>query len=109
MSFDESLVEAGFELLDQRRGGSRRYTRRSNPYLRWWVTIYPDATAELSWEFELGEYMRAKGLHVSVQDELSLLVFPTEEVRGPANEAWLQEQIDRAERHLGSVDLLTGA
>ncbi len=109
MSFESTLVEAGFELLDERRGGSRRFTRRSNPYLRWWVTTLPDATIELSWEFELGEYLKMKGLHVSVQDELSLLLFPSDEVRGPADAAWLQQQIDRAEQHLGSVDLLAGS
>jgi hypothetical protein len=109
VSFEEALSDQGFELLDQRRGGTRRYTRRSNPYLRWWVMAHPDGTAELTWEFELGEYMKGKGLHVSVQDELSLLLFPRQEVRGPAEAAWLQSEIEQAERHLGSVDLLAGS
>lgn len=109
MSFDDDLGELGFELLDERRGGTRRFTRKSNPFLKWWVMIHPDGTAELTWEFELGEYMKAKGLHVSVQDELSLLLFPSQEARGPADGAWLRAEIERSELHLRSVDLLTGS
>lgn len=109
MSFEGELGDLGFELLQQRRGGTRQYSRRTNPFLRWWVMSHADGTAELTWEFELGEYMRAKGFHVSVQDELSLLVFPAGEARGPATPEWLREEIGRAERHLGSVDLLAGS
>ena len=109
MTFDEALTEAGFELLDQRRDGMRRFTRRTNPYLRWWLTIGANGNVELSWEFELGEYMKAKGFHVSVQDELSLLLFPSDELRGPAEAEWLQEEIRRAELQLASIDLLAGS
>ena len=109
MSFESELDALGFTLLQQRPGGGRRYTRQSHPYLRWWVIAHGDGTAELTWEFELGEYLKAKGLHVSVQDELSLLLFPSEEVRGPAAPGWLAGEIARAERVLGSVDLLAGS
>ncbi len=109
MTFEDELGEQGFVLLDQRRGGTRRYTRQSNPFLKWWVMVHADGTAEVTWEFELGEYMKAKGLHVSVQDELSLLLFPSQEVRGPADASWLRSEIEKAERHLQSVDLLTGS
>lgn len=109
MSFADDVAELGFELVQERRGGARQYSRRSHPYLLWWLLAHPDETAELSWEFELGSYLKAKGLHISVQDELSLLVFPADEVRGPAKTAWLQGEIERAERVLASVDLLAGA
>jgi hypothetical protein len=108
MSFEGELSDQGFEVL-QRRRGSTQYTRRTNPFLRWWVTTLQDGTAELTWEFELGEYLKAKGFHVSVQDELSLLFFPSEEVRGPATAEWLRAEIEYAERHLRSVDLLAGS
>ncbi len=108
MSFEGELADQGFEILQERRG-SKQYTRRTNPFLRWWVTTHRDGTAELTWEFELGEYMKAKGFHVSVQDELSLLIFPSDEVRGPAEATWLRSEIERAERHLESVDLLAGS
>jgi hypothetical protein len=109
VSFEDEIAEQGFVLLDERRGGTRRYTRKSNPFLKWWLMVHSDGTAELTWEFELGEYMKAKGLHVSVQDELSLLLFPKQESRGPADGAWLRAEIEGAERHLQSVDLLAGS
>lgn len=94
--------------MQQRRSGTRQYTRQSNPYLRWWVMAHADGTADLSWEFELGEYLKGKDLHISVQDELSLLLFPSQEVRGRAETGWLAAEIANAERKLGSVDLLGG-
>ena len=109
MTFDEALGDAGFELLDARRDGTRRFTRRTNPYLRWWLIVGANGNVDLSWEFELGEYMKAKRSHVSVQDELSLLLFPRDEIRGPAEVEWLQEEIRRAELQLASIDLLAGS
>lgn len=109
MSFEDALGDLGFALVQERRSGDRQYGRRSNPFLAWWVLFRRDGTAELSWEFELGSYLRAKGFHVSVQDELSLLVFPAQEVRGPAEASWLATEIERAERMLASVDLLGGS
>lgn len=108
MSFEAALGELGFTFVQERRNGDRQYAKRSNPYLSWWLMTHSDGTVELSWEFELGEYMRAKGFHVSVQDELSLLIFPSGESRGPADHSWLRSEIDRAERLLASVDFLTG-
>lgn len=108
MSLDGPLADLGFELVQERRNGDRQYSRRQHPYLAWWVLTHADGTAELSWEVELGAYLRAKGFAVSVQDELSLLVFPAAESRGPADAAWLEAEIERAERQLSSVDLLGG-
>lgn len=108
MSLDAALSDLGFELVQERRGGDRQYGKRSNPYLSWWVLTHPDGTAEVSWELELGAYLKAKGFAVSVQDELSLLVFPGAESRGPADAAWLQAEIEQAERLISSVDLLGG-
>ena len=103
-----TLDEYGFELVQERRGGELQYGKRSNPYLAWWVLVHTDGTAELSWEFELGEYLKAKGFHVSVQDELSLLIYPRGEVRGPAEGQWLRAEMERAAGALESVDLLAG-
>jgi hypothetical protein len=108
VSFESELEELGFVLLQERRGGARRYTHRTHPFLNWWVLVHGDGTAELTWEFELGAYLNAKGFAVSAQDELSLLLFPSNEVRGPAEEGWLGAEIERAERHLASLDLLSG-
>lgn len=108
MTVGDDLVDAGFELVGE-RAGTQRFARRSNPYLQWWVVLSPDGTAELQWEFELGEYLKGKGFHVSVQDELSLLLFPRTEIRGPADPGWIADAIAGAEAQLASVDLVTGA
>lgn len=106
MTFDEALAEAGFELVQQRRNGDRQYGLRSNPYLAWWVLAHTDGTVELSWEFELGSYLKSKGFHISVQDELSLLLFPSAEISGPADADWLASELEAAKARLASVDLL---
>ncbi len=107
MSLDTELTDVGFELL-QSRSGSRKYTRRSNPYLQWWVIVNDNGTAELQWELELGAYLHAKGFHVAVQDELSLLMYPKGEAVGPADVGWVADEIARAEAQLSSVDLSSG-
>jgi hypothetical protein len=108
VTIEETLAELGFDLVQRRRGGELQYARRSHPYLSWWVIVRGDGTAELQWEFELGAYLQMKGFHVSVQDELSLLIFPKQEARGPASSEWLQSAIAEAERAVGSVDMLAG-
>lgn len=107
MTVANELEEAGFELIGT-RGGVQRYVRRSHPYLTMWVVLHADGTAELQWELELGEYLLSKGFHVSVQDELSLLLFPRGEIRGPAETGWIADQIAQAEGRLASVNLATG-
>jgi hypothetical protein len=109
MSFTDELAEMGFEFVQQSRGGTLRFARRSHPFLQWWVLAHPDGTAELTWEFELGAYLKAKGFAFSVQDELSLLLFPLGEARGPAEASWLSTEIDRAQAHLSSLDLTHGS
>jgi hypothetical protein len=108
MSIEAELADAGYELLQEGRDGTRRYARRSTPYLQWWVTVYPDGTGELTWELELGSYLKSKGFHVSAQDELSLLLFPSGETRGRADAQWLTGETARFELMLASVDLLNG-
>ena len=109
MTIEETLAELGFDLVQRRRNGDLQYGRRSHPYLSWWVLTHPDGTAELSWEVELGAYLQMKGFHISVQDELSLLLFPRAESTGPASDEWLRSAIAEAERQIGSVDLLGGS
>jgi hypothetical protein len=108
MSLDSHLDQLGFELIQERRGGAKRFARRSNPYLHQWVLIHPDGTAEFTWELELGAYLKAKGFHISVQDELSLLLFPSGEARGPADPNWLDDRLAEADGALDAVDLASG-
>jgi hypothetical protein len=108
VSFTDDLAELGFELVQHDRSGTQRFAFRSNAFLQWWVLAYPDGTAEVTWEFELGAYLKQKGFHISVQDELSLLLFPEGETRGPADETWVRAEIDRAAQLLSEIDLLKG-
>ena len=105
MSFRSELEAMGFELVQTNRG-SERYTARGNRYLVLWVYTSPDGTAEFTWEYALGEYLKDHGFAVSVQDELSLMVFPTTDLRGPAEIVWITEQVAAAEAQLSSIDLL---
>jgi hypothetical protein len=108
MSYADDLVALGFELVQSDRSGTQRFALRSNPYLKWWIMAHADGTSELTWEFELGAYLKEKGFHVSVQDELSLSLFPKTEVRGPSEESWVKTEIDRAAAVLEGIDLLRG-
>lgn len=105
---EADLGGLGFDLVQERRDGSRQYARRAHPFLSYWLLAHPDGTCQLSWEYALGEHLNAKGLKVSAQDELSLFLFPAEEVRGPFEEGWVSEQVSRVERLLGSFDLARG-
>ncbi len=108
MSFESELGELGFDLVQSRRDGGKRFVRRANAYTSQWFMVNPDGSAEFTWEFELGAYLKAKGFDISVQDELSLLLFPGGESRGPADLSWLADRMTEADRALGSVDLSTG-
>ncbi len=105
---DASLADLGFVLVQERRDGVKQYSKRAHPFLAYWLLIQPGGSAELSWEFELGAYLAAKGFSVSAQDELSLLMFPADEARGSLDESWVQEQLRLVEIRLESLDLVGG-
>lgn len=98
----------GFEFVQDRRGGTVEYTLRVHPYLTYWLLAHPDGTAQLSWEFALGEYLLSKGMSLSAQDELSLFCYPAKEVEGPLSDEWLAGQVEAVQELLGSVDLRRG-
>lgn len=106
MTLEEYLTEQNFQILQRTREGANRYVRRTNQYLQMWLTWFPDGTIEFTWEFELGAYLIARGFTISVQDELSLLLFPATEKRGPADAQWLANEILRTEAEIASIDLL---
>jgi len=108
MTLEDYLADQGFEIVQRSREGANRYVLRRSSYLQVWVTWFQDGTIEFTWEFELGAYLLMKGFTISVQDELSLLLFPGAEKRGPADANWLAGEILRMETELGSIDALTG-
>lgn len=104
---DEELAAAGF-VLTQRRRTERCYARRANPYLVFWLTVAVTGEAELTWEFELGQYLADGGFAFSGQDEVSLLLFPTDELHAPFTSEGVVSMLRAAERRLAAVDLLAG-
>ena len=104
----QAPTEAGFDLVGERRDGSRTWAKRVHPYLVYHLTTHANGVGELSWELALGEYFRAKGLTFSAQDELSLFVFPSTEIRGMVEGDWLQRSIELMEQHLAGIDLVRG-
>lgn len=106
MSIGDELIDLGFELVQATRG-TERYSVHPTPYLQLWVQTYDDGTAEFTWEYLLGEYLKTRGFAVSVQDELSLMIFPRTDERGPAEIGWVTQQIEATEALLASVDFLS--
>ncbi len=109
MSSTPDLSHLGFDIVQRRRDGSLVWSRRAGPYLVYWVTAHADGRGELTWELALGEYFRALGLTFSAQDELSLFVFPSREVVGTLDEAWVAGSIEQVEGLLRSIDLVSGS
>jgi hypothetical protein len=105
VSFGEELIDLGFQLVQSTRG-SERYAVRPTRHLQMWVHTMPDGTATFTWEFELGQYLKEQGFAISVQDELSLMIFPRADAHGPAEIAWVTERITATENALSSVDFL---
>ena len=105
MSLTTELQDLGFELVQSSKG-AERFTARGGQYLVLWLQTFPDGTAEFTYELALGQYLKDKGFAVSVQDELSLMIFPRTDIRGPAEIEWVRQQIEAAETQLASVDLL---
>jgi hypothetical protein len=105
MTFGDQLIDLGFQLVQSVRG-SERYAVRPTRHLQMWVSTSADGTATFTWEFELGQYLKEQGFAVSVQDELSLMIFPRTDAHGPAEIGWVTEQISRTETTLSSVDFL---
>lgn len=100
--------DAGFALVQQARDGSQQYACRANPYLTYHLAVRRGGDAELTWEFSLGQYLRDKGFFVSGQDELSLLLFPKQEIRGRLDDGWLSDAVASIERALAGIDLVAG-
>lgn len=108
MTARDGLSEIGFGLMQESRDGTRQYAKRANPYLVYWLVGRRDGTAELTWEFSLGQYLKDRGFAVSGQDELSLLLFPRDEIKGSFDVAWVASALEKAEAALASLDFAAG-
>lgn len=104
----DGLDDLGFGLVQQSRDGTRQFAKRANDYLVYWLISKPDGTAELTWEFSLGQYLKDRGFAVAGADELTLLLFPREEVKGIFEVAWVAGALEAAQLALASLDFASG-
>lgn len=100
--------DVGFEAVTRRRDGVTTWSKREHSYLTFWLTTHADSSAELSWELAMGEYFVAKGYTFSAQDELSLFVFPAQEISGNVTGSWLQDNVSSVIEELAALDLGRG-
>lgn len=105
MDFLEALAELGFT-EDRSSRDVRHFAHRPNPFLTYWVQVHADGEALFTWEFAIAEYMATLGLQVGSDERLNTFLFPSEDVRGPQDSAWLVQQIDRVEGLLRSISFV---
>jgi hypothetical protein len=79
------------------------YRSDPNRYLTYWLHVYDDDTALLTWEYAIVDYLATKGLQVGSSEALNLYMFPVEDDRGRRDAAWLAAALDRVEERLQSV------
>jgi hypothetical protein len=104
MEFDEALERLGFRSAEERVGGDARlYRHDPNRYLTYWLHVYRDGSALLTWEFAIVDFLQAHDLQLGSSEALNLFLFPAHDDRGPQDGAWLAAALDRAEERLRSL------
>ena len=104
MEFGEALERLGFRVAEERvTGDARLYRSDPNRYLTYWVHVYEDGTALLTWEYAIVDYLSTKGVQVGSSEALNLYMFPVEDDRGPQEGGWLAAALDRVEERLRSL------
>jgi hypothetical protein len=104
VEFAEALERLGFRGAEERATrDARLYRSDPNRYLTYWLHVYEEGTALLTWEYAIVDYLATKGLQVGSSESLNLFMFPMEDDRGPQDAAWLAAALDRVEERLRSV------
>jgi hypothetical protein len=104
VEFVEALERLGFREAEHRvAGDATLYRADPNRYLTYWLHVYGDGTALLTWEFAIVDYLETKGLQVGSGEALNLYMFPAQDDRGPQDGAWLAGALDRVEEGLRSL------
>jgi hypothetical protein len=104
MEFEEALERLGFREAEERvTAAARLYRLDPNRFLTYWLHVYSDATALLTWEFAIVDYLETKSLQVGSSEALNLYMFPKRDDRGPLDAAWLAGALDRVEEQLRSL------
>jgi hypothetical protein len=105
MDFLDAAGRLGFAISQDRASrGVRIFSAQPNLYLTYWLHVYTDGSALLTWEFAITDYLLSKGIQLGSSEALNLFMFPAEDHRGPQDPAWLTGAIDRVEALLQSVD-----
>ena len=104
MDFAEALERLNFAPAEQRTAREAQlYRRDPNRFLTFWLHVYPDGTALLTWEFAIIDYLATKGMQIGSSEALNLFLFPAEDERGSQDPAWLAGALDRVEERLRSL------
>ena len=105
MDFMETAERFGFKAEQDRPGrGVRTYAARPNRFLTYWLHVYDEGSALLTWEFAVTDYLLERGIQLGSAESLNLFMFPSQDDRGPQDAAWLTHALDQAEARLRSVD-----
>lgn len=105
MEFLEAAAAQGFVAAEERPSrAAQALTARPNRFLTYWLYLYEDGSALLTWEFAVADYLSEKGIQLASAESLNLFMFPSEDDRGPQEAAWLIHALEQAEARLRSVD-----
>lgn len=102
-------MQLGFSPVQEGRRGEIQFVKRATPHLTIWVHHEPaSATALVTFEHALGEYLDRLGLQVGSNEPLNQFLFPQRDSKGPADIEFVVNEIERIETLLSGVDLLDG-
>ncbi|MFA9445469.1 hypothetical protein [Egicoccus sp. AB-alg6-2] len=93
-TFDDELEALGFRAQGVSRRGGRMWTLPFNRYLTFMLHDYEDHVV-LTWAFQLGDYLLARGWQVSTTDTSATELYPQHDVRLPLDVAALHGEITR--------------
>jgi hypothetical protein len=74
--------------------------------MTYWLHVYADGSALLTWEFAITDYLVSKSVQLGSSEALNLYMFPATDQRGPQDPAWLAAALDSVEAQLQSLDFL---
>ncbi len=102
----DEVLRRGFVAAEDRPGrGVRTYAARANRFLTYWLHLYDDGSALLTWEFAVTDYLSELGIQLGSAEALNLYMFPAHDERGAQDAAWLTHALDQVEARLRSVNL----
>jgi hypothetical protein len=105
MDFRDAIAQHGFAAAQDRTGrGAQTYTAQPNRFLTYWLHLYDDGSALLTWEFAVTDYLAERGIQIGSAESLNVFMFPVQDERGPQDIGWLTHALDQAEATLRSVD-----